>query len=52
VLLIDEPFNGLDAAAVAYLRGQLADPVRRARQCTMLTSHLEPDLPLAQTIQL
>lgn len=52
VLLIDEPFNGLDMAAVAYLRTQLADPARRARQCTVLTSHLEPDLPLAQTIQL
>lgn len=52
VLLIDEPFNGLDAAAVAYLRTQLADPDRRARQCIVLTSHLEPDLPLAQTIQL
>lgn len=52
VLLIDEPFNGLDAAAVTYLRTQLADPDRRARQCIVLTSHLEPDLPLAQTIQL
>ena len=52
VLLIDEPFNGLDTAAVAYLRTQLADPARRARQCILLTSHLEPDLPLAQTIQL
>lgn len=52
VLLIDEPFNGLDTAAVAYLRTQLADPERRVRQCIVLTSHLEPDLPLAQTIQL
>jgi ABC-2 type transport system ATP-binding protein len=52
VLLIDEPFNGLDTAAVTYLRTQLADPARRARQCIVLTSHLEPDLPLVQTIQL
>ena len=52
VLLIDEPFNGLDAAAVDYLRAQLADPARRARQCIVLTSHLEPGLPLAQTVQL
>lgn len=52
VLLIDEPFNGLDTAAVTYLRTQLADPGRRARQCIVLTSHMEPDLPLAQTIQL
>jgi ABC-2 type transport system ATP-binding protein len=52
LLLIDEPFNGLDAAAVGYLRAQLADPARRARQCIVLTSHLEPGLPLAQTVQL
>jgi ABC-2 type transport system ATP-binding protein len=56
VLLIDEPFNGLDTAAVAYLRSQLAsrgnDSARRTRQCIVLTSHLEPDLPLSQTIQL
>jgi ABC-2 type transport system ATP-binding protein len=52
LLLIDEPFNGLDAAAVDYLRAQLADPARRARQCIVLTSHLEPALPLAQTVQL
>lgn len=52
LLLIDEPFNGLDAAAMAYLRGQLADPARRARQCIVLTSHLEPLLPLARTVQL
>ncbi|KQW89820.1 ABC transporter ATP-binding protein [Massilia sp. Root418] len=52
LLLIDEPFNGLDAAAVDYLRARLADPARRARQCIVLTSHLEPALPLAQTVQL
>lgn len=52
LLLIDEPFNGLDAAAVDYLRAQLADPARRARQCIVLTSHVEPGLPLAQTVEL
>jgi ABC-2 type transport system ATP-binding protein len=52
LLLIDEPFNGLDADAVAYLRQQLSAPERLARQCVLLTSHLDPALPLAQTIQL
>lgn len=52
LLLIDEPFNGLDAAAMVYLRQRLAEPARLARQCIVLTSHLEPQLPLATTVQL
>lgn len=52
LLLIDEPFNGLDADAVAYLRRRLSAPERLARQCIVLTSHLDPLLPLAQTIEL
>ena len=52
LLLIDEPFNGLDVDAVAYLRQQLWAPERLARQCIVLTSHLDPALPLAQTVQL
>ncbi|WP_342118473.1 ABC transporter ATP-binding protein [Pseudoduganella sp. OTU4001] len=48
VLLIDEPFNGLDAAALEYMRGRLA-----ARQgVVVLTSHLEPQVPVAQVVQL
>ncbi|MET3130408.1 ABC-2 type transport system ATP-binding protein [Oxalobacteraceae bacterium GrIS 1.11] len=50
LLLLDEPFNGLDTQAMAYLRGQLADPARR--QCIVLTSHLDPQVPLAGTVQL
>ena len=52
LLLIDEPFNGLDADAMAYLRQRLSEPARLARQCIVLTSHLEPQLPLAATVQL
>ncbi|MES2258781.1 MAG: ATP-binding cassette domain-containing protein [Pseudomonadota bacterium] len=52
LLLLDEPFNGLDADALAYLRGQLAEPARLAHQCIVLTSHLAPELPLAQTVLL
>jgi ABC-2 type transport system ATP-binding protein len=50
VLLLDEPFNGLDAKAVDYLRTRLGD---RARQsCIVLTSHVEPQLALAGMIEL
>ena len=52
LLLIDEPFNGLDADAMAHLRQRLAEPGRLARQCIVLTSHLAPQLPLAATVQL
>ncbi|MET0321539.1 MAG: ATP-binding cassette domain-containing protein [Duganella sp.] len=50
LLLIDEPFNGLDADAMAYLRQQLSTRERLARQCIVLTSHLEPALPVARTV--
>ena len=52
LLLIDEPFNGLDAAAMAHLRARLAEPARLARQCIVLTSHLAPDVPLAATVEI
>jgi len=52
LLLIDEPFNGLDSDAMAHLRQRLTEPARLARQCIVLTSHLAPQLPLAATVQL
>lgn len=52
LLLIDEPFNGLDAAAMAHLRARLAEPARLARQCIVLTSHLAPEVPLAATVEI
>ncbi|SDH24892.1 MULTISPECIES: ATP-binding cassette domain-containing protein [unclassified Duganella] len=52
LLLIDEPFNGLDVDAVAYLRQQLSAPQRLASQLILLTSHLDPQLPLTHTVQL
>jgi len=48
VLLIDEPFNGLDAAALEYVRGRLA----ARKGVVVLTSHLEPQVPVAQVIRL
>ena len=52
LLLIDEPFNGLDAAAMAYLRGQLAERAAARTACILLTSHLDPQLPVERTLDL
>jgi ABC-2 type transport system ATP-binding protein len=52
LLLIDEPFNGLDATAMAHLRMRLSEPPRLARQCIVLTSHLAPEVPLAATMEI
>lgn len=52
LLLIDEPFNGLDAAAMAYLRTQLAARAAREDVCIVLTSHLDPGLPVKRTLDL
>lgn len=52
LLLVDEPFNGLDVAAAAYLRQQLAAR-GAARDCVIvLTSHVEPQLPVSRTLDL
>ena len=52
LLLIDEPFNGLDAAAIAYLRAQLATRAAREDTCIILTSHVEPEVPVRRTLEL
>lgn len=52
LLLIDEPFNGLDAAAVDYLRGQLAGRAAARDICIVLTSHLDPQIPVTATLDL
>jgi len=46
LLLIDEPFNALDAEAAQYLRTQFHDTERLRRQCILMTSHVIPDVPL------
>jgi ABC-2 type transport system ATP-binding protein len=50
LLLLDEPFNGLDAAAMRYLHEQLGQ--RAGKACIILTSHVEPRLALAGTLDL
>jgi ABC-2 type transport system ATP-binding protein len=52
LLLLDEPFNGLDAAALDYLRGQLAARAAARDTCIVLTSHLDPELPVRATLDL
>lgn len=41
LLLVDEPFNGLDAHAIEVLEGELAARATRRDSCIVLTSHLE-----------
>ena len=52
LLLIDEPFNGLDAPSMDYLRSQLELRAARADCCIVLTSHLDPDVTLVDTLTL
>lgn len=52
LLLVDEPFNGLDAAAIAYLRTQLEQRAADGRTCIILTSHVDPQVTVARTIDL
>lgn len=41
LLLVDEPFNGLDAHAIQALEAELAERAARRDACIVLTSHLE-----------
>lgn len=52
LLLIDEPFNGLDAAGMAHLRGELERRAAARETCIVLTSHLDPQLPVARMLDL
>lgn len=52
LLLIDEPFNGLDAAGMAHLRSELEARAAARETCIVLTSHLDPQLPVARTLDL
>jgi ABC-2 type transport system ATP-binding protein len=52
VLLLDEPFNGLDAAAVDLLREELLARMGRGQDCMLLTSHGDPGLTGARQLDL
>jgi ABC-2 type transport system ATP-binding protein/heme exporter protein A len=50
LLLVDEPFNGLDTQAVGVLEDELARRAQAGASCIVLTSHL--DLQFAPTTTL
>ncbi len=52
LLLLDEPFNGLDAAAIDYLRAQLAERAAARTVCIVLTSHVDPQVPVERRVDL
>ena len=52
LLLLDEPFNGLDAAASDYLRAQLDVRAGAGDACIVLTSHVEPQVAVARMVDL
>lgn len=52
LLLVDEPFNGLDAAAIDYLRAQLAARSQALDGIVVLTSHVDPQVPVVRTLDL
>jgi ABC-2 type transport system ATP-binding protein len=45
VVILDEPHNGLDAAAIRWLRGVLRDLADSGRT-VLLSSHLMPEIEL------
>ena len=52
LLLIDEPFNGLDVQAVEMLEGELARREAARDSCIVLTSHLAPRIGCTHTLEL
>ncbi len=52
LLLLDEPFNGLDAVAMDYLRGQLDALASERAAIIVLTSHVDPAVAVSRTFDL
>ena len=50
LLLLDEPFNAIDAAAISYLRAALDGRGWRGRRIVLLTSHADPGLSLRKAV--
>ena len=46
LLLLDEPFNALDAASSQHLADTLTARARQGGQVILLTSHVEPHVPV------
>lgn len=52
LLLVDEPFNGLDAHAIDVLESRLAERAARHDACIVLTSHLDLRIPPSSVLDL
>ena len=48
LVLLDEPFNGLDGAAVEYLQEWLSVVMEARDACVILSSHPSPGVPTSQ----
>ena len=48
LLLLDEPFNALDSASAQHLADTLTARVRQGDQVILLTSHVEPHVPVRE----
>jgi len=46
LLLLDEPFNALDTASARHLAATLAQRADEGRQVVLLTSHVDPHVPV------
>lgn len=49
LLLLDEPFNALDLASARHLSDTLAARAAQGGQVILLTSHVEPHVPVRET---
>ena len=49
LLLLDEPFNALDVASARHLSETLAQRAADGEQVILLTSHVEPHVPVRDT---
>ena len=49
LLLLDEPFNALDLASARHLTDTLAARAAQGSQVILLTSHVEPHVPVRDT---
>lgn len=50
LLLMDEPFNAIDAAAASYLRADVQSRVASGKRIVLLTSHADPGLSLRKAV--
>jgi ABC-type multidrug transport system ATPase subunit len=48
LLLLDEPFNALDAASSAHLARTLSERAEQGAQVILLTSHVDPHVPVRE----